>query len=173
MRTTRRYLVVLCALATLLTMSTGSAAAAEATQAPSLEGRFEFSGLDTERYFEMSDGHGTFTGQTSYVDQSSPEFGQSVTMAWSYRVSPDLQAIATTPMNCATDVDQVRNYHDYHPNVPVDYFLHSSIRGLGFSQPYDLRGQCVFGVQVDGYPGTATLRYAFHFTVADGLPETP
>jgi len=160
-------LTIALALAALLTFFVATPGFAQ--DAP-LEGRYEFTGKSTDRYFEMSDSNGTFTGRTSYVDAPPPEIGQTITMAWSFRVSPAVRAIAVSPMTCTTGVAQVPSYRDHHPDVPVDYFLHSSVPKLGFSTNYDLEGKCTFKVNVSGRPGTATLTYKFHFRIADGLP---
>ncbi len=159
------FLVVMLAM-----LSTVFMVAPAVAQTGPLEGRYEFTGKSTERYFEMSDSNGTFTGRTSYVDVPPPEIGQTITMAWSFRISPSVRSIATSPMTCTTDVAQVPSYRDYHPDIPVDYFLHSSVPMLGFNTNYDLEGKCVFQVNVGGRPGTATLTYKFHFRIADGLP---
>ena len=106
-----------------------------------------------------SDRNGRFTGQA----QTNP--GHPVPMAWSFRISPAVQAIATSPMDCTAGHMQL-NYHDTHAAVPVDYFWHSTVPGnQSDNTKYDLYGNCTFRVQG---PGTANLKFVFHYSMFCG-----
>ncbi|SDH20319.1 hypothetical protein SAMN05216553_117194 [Lentzea fradiae] len=113
-------------------------------------------------YFDATDSNGRFTAQ---VNMHS---AMVVPMPWSFRVSPKVQAIATSNMNCRAGHSQL-SYSDSHPNVPVDYHWHSTVQGNRVdNSKYDLWGNCTFRVQVGGKPGTANLKFEFHYTLFCG-----
>lgn len=109
-------------------------------------------------YFEASDSNGRFTGQA----RTNP--GQPVPMAWSFRISPAVQAIAVSPMDCTAGHMQLP-YSDSHTGIPVDYLWHSTVQGnMSDNTVYDLWGNCTFRVQ----NGTANLRFVFHYSLFCG-----
>jgi hypothetical protein len=84
-------------------------------------------------------------------------------MAWSFQISPAVQAIATSTMNCRAGHNQLP-YSDAHDNIPVDYLWHSSVPGNKRDNTnYDLWGSCTFKVNSGGRPGTANLSFKFHY----------
>lgn len=110
-------------------------------------------------YFDATDRNGRFTAQANMHS------GYTIPMAWSFRVAPAVQAIATSSMNCTAGHHQL-SYSDSHPNVPVDYHWHSTVQGNKVNNTkYDLWGNCTFRVQVGGNPGTANLKFEFHYSM--------
>lgn len=85
-------------------------------------------------------------------------------MAWSFRIAPAVQAIATSPMNCEAGHLQL-SYHDKHIGVPVSYFWHSTVRGHSYNRSYTLWGSCTFKVNVNGKPGSAVLNFRFNYSI--------
>lgn len=109
--------------------------------------------------FDDSDSNGRFTGQAI----TRP--GSAVPMAWSFRISPAVQAIAASSMNCTAGHMQLP-YHDTHNNVGVDYFWHSTVPGNQSNNTlYDLYGNCTFRVVNNG---TANLKFVFHYSMFCG-----
>ncbi|MFE3175668.1 hypothetical protein ACFXPA_23745 [Amycolatopsis sp. NPDC059090] len=109
--------------------------------------------------FDATDANGRFTGQAVTFP------GRAVPMAWSFRISPAVQAIAVSSMNCTAGHMQLP-YHDAHSNIPVDYFWHSTVQGnKSDNTPYDLYGSCVFKVKNNG---TANLKFTFHYLMLCG-----
>lgn len=144
----REVLTVVAALLSFTSVTVGVASA---------DHYFTFTQAHTT--FDDSDRNGRFTGQA----QTNP--GHAVPMAWSFRISPAVQAIATSPMDCSAGHMQL-NYHDNHPAVPVDYFWHSTVQGnQSNNTKYDLYGNCTFRVQG---PGTANLKFVFHYSMFCG-----
>lgn len=110
-------------------------------------------------YFDATDRNGRFTAQANM------HAGYTIPMPWSFRISPQIQAIATSNMNCTAGHHQLP-YSDSHPSVPVDYHWHSTVQGNQVDNTkYDLWGNCTFRVQVGGNPGTANLRFQFHYSM--------
>ena len=80
-------------------------------------------------------------------------------VAWSFRLSPALKAIAAGPMVCDAGSMELQ-YHDHHV-VPSDYTWHSTVGGHFFNVPYTLYGSCTFPVNVGGQPGKAVVSFRF------------
>jgi hypothetical protein len=108
----------------------------------------------SEPSYDMSDINGTFTGQVTWAAGDLP-------VAWSFRVSPQVQAIATSPMTCEAGHMQL-SYTDRHV-VSVDYTWHSTVRGHSANTDYVVFGSCRFSVNVGGRSGTAVLRFHFDY----------
>ncbi|MFE9259254.1 hypothetical protein [Streptomyces sp. NPDC006879] len=115
-------------------------------------------------YYKKTDSNGTFTGQTD-VAKSVP-----ATMAWSFRVSPKVQAIATGNMTCKAGHMQLP-YHDAHSGVAVGYFWHSSVKNNRLNKDYTLYGNCNFRVNVGGKTGTANLGFRFNYSLVNGISK--
>jgi hypothetical protein len=125
----------------------------DVAHAGEIAGRMIFTASD--QYYGLTDRNGTFTGQVTWTAPGLP-------VAWSFRVSPQVRAIATTPMTCEAGHMQLP-YHDTHPSIPADYRWHSTIRGHAINTEYTLYGWCQFGVSVNGQTGTAVLRFHFDY----------
>ena len=108
--------------------------------------------------YKKVDARTTFTAQVNTQVHSRK-------MVWSLRLSPALQALSTGTMDCVTTNSKVKSYHDNHPDIRTSYTLHSSVPGLKFNQKYTLHGKCVFPVKVGSRRGTATLEYAFNYSI--------
>ncbi|MGW6244371.1 hypothetical protein [Streptomyces roseolus] len=115
-------------------------------------------------YYKKTDANGTFTGQVNMAGT----VGQPATMAWSFRTSPTVQAMATGKMTCKAGHMQLP-YHDSHSNVAVDYFWHSSVKNNRRNKDYTLWGNCTFRVKVGGRTGTANLGFNFRYSLFDGI----
>lgn len=116
----------------------------------------------SSEYFDQTDRNGRFTAQANMHS------GWVVPMAWSFTVSPAVQAIASSPMNCTAGHHQLP-YSDTHNNIPVDYRWHSTVPGNKVDNTrYDLWGNCTFSVNVGGRPGTANLSFQFHYSMFCG-----
>jgi hypothetical protein len=130
----------------------------------SADHNFTFTQANTT--FDATDSNGRFTGRAV----TNP--GQAVPMAWSFRISPQVQAIATSAMDCTAGHMQL-NYHDGHPGVPVDYVWHSTVPGnQSNNTQYTLYGSCSFRVVNNG---NANLRFSFHYSMfcgPCGLPRS-
>jgi hypothetical protein len=114
--------------------------------------------------FDATDSNGRFTGQANM----SVSAGRATTMAWSFRISPKVQAIATSPMDCRAGHNKLP-YSDFHGGVPVDYFWHSTVQGNVIDNTnYTLYGNCTFRVVAGGRPGTANLSFQFHYSLFCG-----
>ncbi|CAL9436187.1 hypothetical protein [Streptomyces sp. enrichment culture] len=118
-------------------------------------------------YYKKTDSNGTFTGQVNMAGT----VGKPATMAWSFRTSPKVQAIATGRMTCKAGHMQLP-YHDSHANVPVDYFWHSSVKNNRRNKDYTLWGNCTFRVKVGGKTGTANLGFRFNYALFDGISRS-
>jgi hypothetical protein len=140
------------ALTTLALLSPSNPGVGRAEPAGEIAGRMIFTTSDPN--YSITDRNGTFTGQVTWA-------GADLPMAWSFRVSPQVQAIATTPMTCEAGHMQLP-YSDKHV-VPVDYQWHSTVRGHATNTDYVLYGSCQFGVNVGGRAGTAVLRFHFDY----------
>ncbi|MFG3496962.1 hypothetical protein [Streptomyces sp. NPDC047928] len=117
-------------------------------------------------YYEKTDSNGKFTGQVNMA----ATVGKPATMAWSFRTSPKVQAIATGKMTCKAGHMQLP-YHDSHSNVAVDYFWHSSVKNNVRNKDYTLYGNCTFRVKVGGKTGTANLGFRFNYSLFDGISK--
>ncbi|WP_146067888.1 hypothetical protein [Streptomyces sp. Ru72] len=126
------------------------------------QGRFTFKVSDP--YYTKTDGNGTFTGQVNMAGT----VGRPAPMAWSFRTSPAIQAIATGRMTCSAGHMQLP-YHDSHANVTVNYFWHSSVPNNRRNKNYTLYGNCTFPVQVGGRTGKADLGFSFNYSLFDGI----
>ncbi|MEV7318702.1 hypothetical protein [Streptomyces sp. NPDC093970] len=125
-------------------------------------GKFTFKVSDP--YYKKTDANGTFTGQVNMAGT----VGRSAPMAWSFRTSPAVQAIATGRMTCSAGHMQ-SPYHDSHANVAVNYFWHSSVPDNRRNKDYTLYGNCTFRVNVGGQTGTANLGFSFNYSLFDGI----
>ncbi|MCF1594365.1 hypothetical protein [Streptomyces muensis] len=114
--------------------------------------------------YKRTDANGTFTGQVNMAGT----VGRPAHMAWSFRTSPTVQAIATGRMTCKAGHMQLP-YHDSHANVAVNYFWHSSVPNNRRNKNYTLYGNCTFRVNVGGRPGTANLGFSFRYSLFDGI----
>ncbi|EHN76306.1 hypothetical protein SMCF_4200 [Streptomyces coelicoflavus ZG0656] len=117
--------------------------------------------------YKRTDSNGTFTGQVNMAGT----VGKPAHMAWSFRTSPKVQAIATGRMTCTAGHMQLP-YHDKHTNVAVGYFWHSSVPGNRRNKNYTLYGNCTFRVKVGGKTGTANLGFRFNYSLFDGISKS-
>ncbi len=140
------------AVAALALLSPSHAGIGRAALSGEIAGRMIFTAAQPN--YSITDSNGTFTGQVTWVAADLP-------MAWSFRASPQVRAIATTPMTCEAGHMQLP-YSDKHV-VPVDYQWHSTVRGHATNTDYILYGSCQFGVNVGGRAGTAVLRFHFDY----------
>lgn len=143
------FVVAIAALALLSPSHAGTSSAAPTGE---IAGRMIFT--TSEPNYSITDRNGTFTAQVTWG-------GAGLPMAWSFRVSPQVRAIATTPMTCEAGHMQLP-YSDRHV-VPADYRWHSTVRGHATNTDYVLYGSCQFGVSVGGRAGTAVLRFHFDY----------
>lgn len=143
--------------ATLVTALIASIFAAGPAYAETTEARHSFTNSNPS--YSITDGNGTFTAQ------GRPSAPSGNTMAWSHRVSPYLQSIATGNRNCTAGHMQLP-YHDTH-NGPITYLWHSSVPGNRVNTNYTLWGSCTFRVAVNGRPGTATLSFNFRYVFSN------
>ncbi|MFE5677821.1 hypothetical protein ACFQ7B_21310 [Streptomyces erythrochromogenes] len=118
--------------------------------------------------YQKTDSNGTFTGQVNMAGT----VGKPAVMAWSFRTSPKVRAIATGKMTCKAGHMQLP-YHDSHSNVPVDYFWHSSVKDNRRNKDYTLYGNCTFRVKAGGRTGTANLGFRFNYSLFDGISKMP
>jgi hypothetical protein len=147
----RKFAVVLSGAVTLLLAAAPPASAAH-----------QHVFTQSSEYFEATDSNGRFTAQANMHS------GWVVTMPWSFQISPAVQAIAVSPMNCTAGHNQLP-YSDNHPNIPVSYHWHSSVPGNKVDNTnYDLWGNCTFRVNVGGRPGSANLKFQFHYSMFCG-----
>ena len=65
--------------------------------------------------YKRTDSNGTFTGQVNMAGT----VGKSANMAWSFRTSKKVQAIATGRMTCTAGHMRLP-YHDKHTSVAVE-----------------------------------------------------
>ncbi|GAB3984563.1 hypothetical protein GCM10029978_094580 [Actinoallomurus acanthiterrae] len=154
MRTMSKLLVapVLAAAVT-----TGAATAASASVAPQAAHK-HFTFTKKHEGHKYTGKAGTFHAQ---IAVKHPKKGYP--MAWSFKVAPALQAIATGRMTCtATGLNG--HYHDKHV-VPVSYLWHSSVKGHRTKKVYNLSLTCHFPVQVAGKPGKATIGHSFYYAI--------
>ncbi|MEV6899068.1 hypothetical protein [Amycolatopsis sp. NPDC051372] len=120
---------------------------------------FYFTFTTDHRSFDASDSNGRFTGLADTRPMNS------VPMAWSFRISPAVQAIAASPMDCTAGHMQL-TYHDSHRGVPVDYVWHSTVPGnMSDNTKYTLYGYCTFKVKNSG---TANLKFVFEYSMFCG-----
>lgn len=104
----------------------------------------------------MADRNGHFQARVTYGEPGLP-------MAWRFRLTPAVQSIAVTPMDC-TAGRMEGDYHDHHV-VPTDYSWHSTVRGHVHNGDYVLWGRCTFGVNVGGKLGKADLGFRFNYGI--------
>ena len=117
-----------------------------------MNGEMRFTRLD--RYYDLTDRNGTFTAQVSWEAAGLP-------VAWSFRMTPALRAIATGPMVC--DAGSMQSaYHDHHI-VTSDYNCNCTVGSHFFNTPYTLYGSCTFPVDVGGNPGKAVVSFRFAY----------
>ncbi|MFH8224320.1 hypothetical protein ACH4C2_34940 [Streptomyces sp. NPDC018057] len=126
------------------------------------QGRFTFK--MSNPYYKKTDANGTFTGQVNMAGT----VGRAAPMAWSFRTSPAVQAIAAGRMTCSAGHMQL-SYHDSHANVAVNYFWHSSVPNNRRNKNYTLYGNCAFPVKVGGRTGKANLGFSFKYSLFDGI----
>ena len=148
----RRCLLVALLTATLFTSA--NVALAPRAAAGELAEEKVFTKLET--YFSATDRNGTFTAKVEWASAQN-------TLAWSFRPSPAVRAIASGPMNCQAGHLQLPGYHDSHSGIPVDYFWHSSVQGSFFNVDYTLYGSCTFPVLDNGRAGRAVLSFRFNY----------
>lgn len=117
--------------------------------------------------YKKTDSNGTFTGQVNMAGT----VGKPAHMAWSFRTSKKVQAIATGKMTCSAGHMQLP-YHDKHTNVAVSYFWHSSVPSNRRNKDYTLYGNCTFRVKVGGKKGTANLGFRFNYSLFDGISKS-
>ncbi|MGC9539970.1 hypothetical protein [Streptomyces sp. UG1] len=117
--------------------------------------------------YKKTDANGTFNGQVNMAGT----VGRPAHMAWSFRTSPRVQAIATGRMTCKAGHMQLP-YHDQHANVAVSYFWHSSVPNNRRNKDYTLYGNCTFRVKVAGRTGTANLGFRFNYSLFDGISRS-
>ncbi|MFJ8648948.1 hypothetical protein ACIRNI_22860 [Streptomyces sp. NPDC093546] len=117
--------------------------------------------------YAKTDSNGTFTGQVNMAGT----VGKPAPMAWSFRTSKQVQAIATGKMTCSAGHMQLP-YHDKHSNVAVDYFWHTSVPNNRRNKDYTLYGNYTFRVKVGGKTGTANLGFRFNYSLFDGISKS-
>jgi hypothetical protein len=156
MKIRRRRLVVRLVLTLVLTLATMLPASLASAAPPIPLGRWSFA--VSRPSYKKTDARTIFTAQVNTRVHSR-------TMAWSLRLTPALRALSTGTMDCVTTNTKVTNYRDTHPDIRTSYLLHSSVPGLKFNRNYTLKGKCVFPVKVGGRRGTATLEYAFNYSI--------
>jgi hypothetical protein len=155
-----RVLAALAALALSITVATPAMAADP--------GRYEkFFSFESTSY-SVTDRYGSFDAQVSI-------FNPRHTLAWSFRMAPQVQLIVAGSMSCAAQGwsgDWVPSgYSDLHPAIPADYFWHSSIPNEPWNQDRILTGECNFRTNP---PGQGTLSWRFNYEISDrGLGCTP
>lgn len=152
MGTRWRFLLTVLLAAALFT-SVNAAFAPRAT-AGELVGEKVFTKLDT--YYERTDRNGRFTAKVEWASARN-------TLAWSFRPSPAVQAIASGPMTCQAGHLQMPGYHDSHVDIPVNYFWHSSVQDSFFNVDYTIWGSCTFPVLDKGRTGRAVLTFRFNY----------
>lgn len=152
MRRLHLRIFFIATVTTLALLSPSTTGVGRAVPAGEISGRMIFT--VSEPNYSITDSNGTFTGQVTWT-------GADLPMAWSFRVSPQVRAIATTPMTCEAGHMQLP-YSDKHV-VPADYMWHSTVRGHTTNTDYVLYGSCQFGVNVGGRTGTAVLRFRFDY----------
>jgi hypothetical protein len=152
MRRQHLRIFLVATIAVLALLSPPNTGVGRAASAGEINGRMIFTASDIN--YSITDSNGTFTGQVTWGGAGHP-------MAWSFRVSPQVRAIATTPMTCEAGHVQLP-YSDKHV-VPVDYMWHSTVRGHATNTDYVLYGSCEFDVNVGGRTGTAILRFNFDY----------
>jgi hypothetical protein len=156
-------------LARLVAVFAIFATVAVSAASPALaDGRYEKYFSFESSTFSATDRYGSFNAQVSIFSVGHP-------MAWSFRLAPQLQAIATTPMTCTAqgwDSNYLpTGYFDRHVDIPVDYLWHSTIRNEPWDQDRTLTGSCVFRVNP---PGTATVSWQFNYEISQrGLVCSP
>lgn len=148
----RRFMRASVTLLTAFALALGihSSATAE-LQASKTFTRFDSSYTKTDR-------NGHFTGQVTWGAPKLP-------MAWSFKLAPQLRAIATSPMTCKAGHMQLP-YSDTHRDVGVDYTWHSTVSGNLYNARYTLWGYCTFRVNVGGQTGTAKVSFRFNYSIA-------
>jgi len=149
-----RFSFLVVTLLTAALFAGTNIALAPAAHAGELAAEKVFTKLDT--YFEATDSNGTFTAKVAWASAQN-------TVAWSFRPSPAVRAIASGPMDCQAGHLQLPGYHDNHSGIPVDYFWHSSVQGSFFNRDYTLWGNCSFPVLSNGRAGHAVLSFRFHY----------
>jgi hypothetical protein len=150
----RRLSLVALAFLTAVLFAGASVTFSGTADAGELSAEKVFTRLDT--YFEATDSNGTFTAKVAWASAQN-------TLAWSFRPSPSVRAIASGPMECQAGHLQLPGYHDSHSAIPVDYFWHSSVPGSFFNRDYTLWGSCTFPVLSDGRAGQAVLSFRFNY----------
>ncbi len=110
--------------------------------------------------YSRCDNNGCFNAQVTISGK--------VPMAWSFRLTPKLQAIATS--NVQENVGITRSgkvdgsYHDDH-NEPADYLFHSTVPFNRVGEVNQLFGSFVFRVNAGGRTGTAHVSTTFDYEV--------
>jgi hypothetical protein len=85
---------------------------------------------------------------TSQVNTSLPP--TAMTNTWSLQLQPAVQQIVFgNTMTCTSTVLELPNYSDFHPNIPANYLLHSTIPNLRQNTLYRFRSTCTFQVLTD------------------------
>lgn len=149
----RRLLLVLLSVAGTVGLLSVSVQPASAMPVPLGEWNFAVS----RPSYKRTDVRTTFNAQVNTSKSSR-------TMAWSLKLSPGLRVLSTGKMKCVTTVVGHKGYRDEHL-VSTSYLLHSSVPGNKFNRKYVLNGTCVFPVKVGSRTGTATLEYAFNYSL--------
>jgi hypothetical protein len=117
--------------------------------------------------FSATDPNGTFTAQVKFGVYN----GSNNPMAVSFKLSPYLQGISTGNKNCtgyqyANGVQQQPGYGK--GNMPPDYLWHFTVPNNPYGVNEEIKGNCVFPVEVDGNPGEATVTIDFKYFLSDG-----
>lgn len=141
-----------------LSIAVASPAAAENPGAA--PGVYEFHPRDQHYYYDGP--HGILTGDAIY-ESDSPKGGTRV--VWSLRLSWNVRALITSPMTCRTKVDNLKGYSDHHPDIPADYYLHSTIKGVQLEKWYTLRVSCDFTAVKAGQTAPGNVSYQFRFVL--------
>lgn len=155
LRLTARVGISLCALVSIiLTMlAAGAVGVASADPVP-VEHTYSPGAPD----WDYENNIAIWTGHVTY--------SSGKTMAWSIRLKPAVQAIVFGgTMTCRTTIIDLPNYSDYHPNIPANYTLHSSVGNLHDGHQYRLRSICTFQVLTDTGLQPGTVQTSVNFRV--------
>lgn len=114
-------------------------------------------------FYLKSDANGTFSAQVTYAGRRPLK-----TMAWGFKTSAAIRAIAVGPMACTAGIPQSGYSDRNHTNIPIDYHWHSSVPNNKFGTQYTMWGVCKFRVNVGGRTGSARLDLSFNYRVNRG-----
>lgn len=144
---------VLAAATALLATAFGGTAHADLT------GVHIFTKKDT--VFRVTDVNSSFDAQITWGESGKP-------VAWSFVLSPAVQAIAVSDMTCNARLPSFPNW-SAHKVQRVGYIWHAYVPGphqVSQNWHYALSGNCTFRHNVSG-GGTATLRFMFQYRLSN------